>query len=152
MTMETRMNLIEINPSSPQVATKSVILLHGLGADGNDFVPIVAELDLLDSLALRFVFPSAPFRPVTINQGYEMRAWYDIYTMQLDARVDLDGINESVAMIDALIEKENKRGIVLNNIILAGFSQGAVIALTTALRYPERLGGCISFVGFSSFC
>src|SRR5689334_854056 len=110
------MDPIEINPSSSHLPTHSVIFLHGLGADGHDFTSLVPELNHSSSLSLRFVFPSAPFRPITINQGYAMRAWYDIYSMQIDARVDLDSIHESIELINALIANENKKGIPSNKI------------------------------------
>jgi len=110
---------IEINPSVPAVGT--VILLHGLGADGNDFVPLVDELHLPSELPLRFVFPNAPTRPVTINNGYVMPAWYDILSMNIDQRADQNGLNESVSALNQLIENEIKLGTPSNKIVLAGF-------------------------------
>jgi phospholipase/carboxylesterase len=135
-------SFIEINPKCTTKA--AVILLHGLGADGHDFVPIVDELNLSESLGLRFVFPHAPFRPVTINQGYTMRAWYDIRAINIDREIDEIGINESIQATHELIEKEIERGIPANKIILAGFSQGAVIALLTNLSFAKTLGGVIA--------
>jgi phospholipase/carboxylesterase len=121
--------------------TASVIWLHGLGADGNDFVPIVPELKVPSTLALRFVFPHAPVRRVTINNGMAMRAWYDIAAADLNNRADIDGVRQSQAQLEALIARENERGIASSRIVLAGFSQGGVVALHTGLRYPARLAG-----------
>src|SRR4051794_12373259 len=101
-----------------------VLVLHGLGADGNDFVPIVEELKLPDDLAVRFVFPHAPTRRVTINGGYAMRAWYDITDADLSNRADLTGVRESRDQIEALIEREKARGISPSRVVIAGFSQG----------------------------
>ena len=117
----------------------TVILMHGLGADGNDFVPIVGEFDLPGDLAIRFVFPHAPMRPVTINGGYVMRAWYDIVGSDLTNRGDETGIRDSQQRIEQLIAREKARGIAASRLVLAGFSQGGVIALQTGLRHPERL-------------
>jgi phospholipase/carboxylesterase len=119
----------------------SVIWLHGLGADGWDFVPIVRELPLPEGLALRFVFPHAPMRPVTVNNGFVMRAWYDIKQNDIARLPDEGGIRESQASIEALIARERARGISADRIVLAGFSQGGAIALQAGLRHPERLGG-----------
>lgn len=119
----------------------SIIWLHGLGADGNDFVPIVPELQLPPTLAVRFVFPHAPVRRVTINNGMAMRAWYDIAAADLSSRADITGVQQSQAQLEALIARENERGIASSHIVLAGFSQGGVVALHTALRYPARLAG-----------
>jgi len=124
--------------------TGSVIWLHGLGADGHDFEPIVPELRLPDDLPLRFVFPHAPVQPVTINGGVSMRAWYDILTLERDGPVDEEGIRASGEILDALIAREEERGIDAHNIIVAGFSQGGAIALHAALRYPERLAGLMA--------
>ena len=124
--------------------TASVIWMHGLGADGNDFVPIVPELKLPGTLAVRFVFPHAPVRKVTINNGMSMRAWYDISSSDLNNRADIAGVRQSQAEIEALIEREKSRGMSASRIVLAGFSQGGVIALHTALRYAERLAGVIA--------
>jgi phospholipase/carboxylesterase len=123
----------------------SVIWLHGLGADGNDFVPVVKELGLPESLPLRFIFPHAPMRPITINNGYVMRGWYDILDLgTLERRVDEQGIRESQAAVEALIAREIERGIRADKIVLAGFSQGGVIALQTGLRHQARLAGIMA--------
>ena len=119
----------------------TVIWMHGLGADGWDFVPIVRELPLPESLALRFVFPHAPERPVTINNGLTMRAWYDIAQSDIARVPDETGIRESQAAVERLIDREKVRGIDPSAIVLAGFSQGGAIALQTGLRYRERLAG-----------
>ncbi len=119
----------------------SIIWLHGLGADGHDFEPIVPELGLPESLPLRFVFPHAPVRPVTINAGMAMRAWYDIVSLDRDGPVDEAGIRASAALLEGLIAREVERGVPVGRIVVAGFSQGGAIALHTALRYPERLAG-----------
>jgi phospholipase/carboxylesterase len=137
--MSHELDCVELEPESP--ATASVIWLHGLGADGNDFVPIAPELKLPADLAVRFVFPHAPIRPVTLNGGMKMRAWYDILGLDRGAREDAQGIRESQAQIEALIRKENARGIPSGRIVLAGFSQGGAITLQTGLRYPEKLAG-----------
>ena len=129
------------NPSA------SVIWMHGLGADGNDFVPIVNELDLSGTPPTRFVFPHAPKRPVTINNGFVMRAWYDISFGDLEGnsrRADAAGVRESQEQIHALIERELKRGVAARRIVLAGFSQGGAMALHTGLRYPEKLAGIMA--------
>ncbi len=122
----------------------SVIWLHGLGADGHDFEPIVPELRLPDELALRFVFPHAPVRPVTINGGMAMRAWYDIVSLDRDGPVDEEGIRASGEILDSLIGRELERGMVADRIVVAGFSQGGAIALHAALRYPQRLAGLMA--------
>lgn len=122
----------------------SVIWLHGLGADGHDFEPVVAELRLPDELPLRFVFPHAPVRPVTINGGVSMRAWYDIFSLDRDGPVDEAGIRASGALLNALIGREQERGMSAGNIVVAGFSQGGAIALHAALRFPERLAGLMA--------
>jgi phospholipase/carboxylesterase len=119
----------------------SIIWLHGLGADGQDFAPMVKELKL--PAAMRYLFPHAPMRAVTINGGYVMRAWYDIASDKIDARQDTDGIRKSQKAIEALIAQEKARGIAPDHIYLAGFSQGGAIALHTALRQNEALGGVI---------
>jgi phospholipase/carboxylesterase len=122
----------------------SVIWLHGLGADGHDFEPIVPELRLPGSLALRFVFPHAPVRPVTINGGMSMRAWYDIFSLDRDGPVDEDGIRRSGVILDGLIRREQERGIDARRIVVAGFSQGGAIAIHSALRFPDRLAGLMA--------
>ncbi len=133
---------ITLEPPSP--ATACVIWLHGLGADGNDFVPIVGELGLPVHHAIRFVFPNATTMPVTINGGYVMRAWYDIISAELDKRADETGVRKSEVMIAELIADQRAKGIASDRIVLAGFSQGGVIALQTGLRYPEKLGGIMA--------
>ena len=126
----------------------SVIWLHGLGADGHDFEPIVPELRLPARLPVRFVFPHAPVRPVTLNGGMAMRAWYDIIALGGNAQQDAAGIRESERQVRALLQRENERGIATNRIVLAGFSQGGAIALHTGVRYPERLAG---IMGLSTY-
>ncbi len=133
---------IEIE-TAPQPAA-SVIWLHGLGADGRDFVPIVPELRLPSDLAVRFVFPHAPHRPITINRGYVMRAWYDIAETEFGRREDEAGIRESEQTVRALIRRETERGIASERIVLAGFSQGGAVALHTGLRLPQRLAGILA--------
>ncbi len=126
----------------------TLIVLHGLGADGSDFVPVAEALDLSAVGAVRFVFPHAPVRPVTINGGYRMRAWYDILGADLQRREDEAGLRESQAAIAALIDRERERGIAANRIVLAGFSQGCAMTLLTGLRYPERLAGLAGMSGY----
>jgi phospholipase/carboxylesterase len=121
----------------------AVIWLHGLGADGHDFEPVVPELRLPARLRLRFVFPHAPVRPVTINMGMPMRAWYDILQMG-GGREDDAGVRASQALLEALIARERQRGIESQRIVLAGFSQGGAIALHTGLRHAERLAGILA--------
>ena len=122
----------------------AVIVLHGLGADGNDFVPIVEELKLPAGLSVRFVFPHAPVRRVTINGGYPMRAWYDIVEADLSNRADIAGVRESRGAVEQLVQREESRGIDASRIVLSGFSQGGAIALYTALRYEARLAGVLA--------
>jgi phospholipase/carboxylesterase len=122
----------------------SVIWLHGLGADGHDFEPMVPELRLAGRVSLRFVFPHAPVRPVTINGGMSMRAWYDILTLDRGGLEDDAGIRASGKQLELLIEREQSRGIPGDRIVLAGFSQGGAIATYTALRHPARLGGLMA--------
>lgn len=125
--------------------THAVIWLHGLGADGHDFEAVVDAFDEAALPPTRFVFPHAPTRPVTINGGYVMRAWYDIVSQDFSARrEDPAGVRQSAAQIEALIARENARGIADANIVLAGFSQGGAIALHTALRHPKRLAGVLA--------
>jgi phospholipase/carboxylesterase len=121
-----------------------VIWLHGLGADGHDFEPIVPELGLRPNLSVRFVFPHAPYRPITINSGYVMRAWYDIAEIAIDADQDAAGIRDTEAHLHALIAREQERGIAPGRIVLAGFSQGGAMALHTGLRYPQPLAGLLA--------
>jgi phospholipase/carboxylesterase len=123
-------------------ARSSVIWLHGLGADGNDFVPVVEQLRL--PVPVRFVFPHAPLQPVTINGGYVMRAWYDIGYQDLTLKEDEKGVRESQQAVERLIAREVERGVPADRIILAGFSQGGAIALQTGLRHPGRLAGILA--------
>ena len=130
---------IETAPS-PDAA---VLWLHGLGADGHDFEPVVPQLGLPPQLRVRFVFPHAPVRPVTLNMGMRMRAWYDI--LQLGGgREDEAGIRESQALLETLIARERRRGVAAQRIVLAGFSQGGAVALHTGLRHAERLAGILA--------
>jgi phospholipase/carboxylesterase len=128
--------------------TASIIWLHGLGADGSDFVPIVRELDLTGCPAIRFVFPHAPTMPVTINGGYVMRAWYDILGTDLAKREDEKGLRASQTRVEQLIAAEKARGIPANRIVLAGFSQGCAMTLQTGLRHPEKLAGLLGLSGY----
>lgn len=135
---------IETRPSP----SHAIIWLHGLGADGNDFVPVVEQL-ALPNLGIRFIFPHAPMMPVTINGGFVMRAWYDI----VDAGLALDeederGLRASQSTITALLDKETRRGIPASRIVLAGFSQGGAITLQTGLRYPHKLAGMLVLSGY----
>ncbi|MGO9412565.1 MAG: alpha/beta hydrolase [Spirochaetia bacterium] len=125
-------------------AEAAVILMHGLGADGHDFESLVPELRMPASPSLRWIFPHAPVRPVTINGGVSMRAWYDIMAIDQNAPEDEAGIRESARLIGTFIQRELDQGIPAGKIILAGFSQGGAMALFTALRWPERLGGLIA--------
>jgi phospholipase/carboxylesterase len=133
------MEAVEIETGAPPAA--AILWLHGLGADGHDFEPIVPELRL--AKPLRFVFPHAPVQPVTINNGMRMRAWYDIFQFG-PGREDDKGIRASQRLVEELISQEVKRGIPEDKIILAGFSQGGAIVLQTALRYPKKLGGVMA--------
>jgi phospholipase/carboxylesterase len=124
-------------------ASASVIWLHGLGADGHDFVPVVPELKLPPSPGVRFVFPHAAVRPVTLNMGMRMRAWYDIKTLTAEGRADEQGLRESIARVGALVAAERAAGIEPRRIVIAGFSQGGAVALHAALRHPEPLAGVL---------
>jgi phospholipase/carboxylesterase len=137
--MSDLLEAIEIETAPAPTAT--IIWLHGLGADGHDFEPIVPELGLPKSTAVRFIFPHAPVQPVTINGGARMRAWYDVTN---DGQQDAAGIRASQARVEALIARERERGISPASIVLAGFSQGGAVALQTGLRYPERLAGILA--------
>jgi phospholipase/carboxylesterase len=136
------LDAVEIEPASR--ASAAVIWLHGLGADGHDFEPIVPHLGLAPADAVRFVFPHAPQRAVTINQGFVMPAWYDIRALDLERDADEEGIRESAARVAARIDHERERGVPARRLVLAGFSQGGAIALHVALRYPEPLAGVIA--------
>lgn len=133
---------VEVQTSPAPGAT--VILLHGLGADGYDFVPVVKELEALGAPPARYVFPHAPTMPVTINGGYVMRAWYDILGTDLVRREDEQGIRASQRMVEALIEREVERGVARARIVLAGFSQGGAITLHTGLRQAQPLAGLVA--------
>lgn len=133
---------IELRPETAH--RYSVIWLHGLGADGHDFEAIVPELDLPEKHGIAFIFPNAPIQPVTINGGMKMRAWYDILEISLQRKVDKQGIYQSATLIEQLIVQEIKQGIRPENILLAGFSQGGVIALHTALRMSNKLAGILA--------
>lgn len=133
---------VEVNPTT--LPTASVIWLHGLGADGNDFAPIVPQLNLPKDLAVRFVFPHAPVQPITINGGYPMRAWYDILGFAPGSREDAAGVQASAKMVQALIEHEQSLGVPAERIVLGGFSQGGAMALHCGLRAPERLAGILA--------
>jgi len=126
----------------------SVIWLHGLGADGNDFVPIVRELDLAGLPGIRFIFPHARTMPVTVNGGYVMRAWYDITGAELTRREDENGLRASQKEVEAFIAREKARGIPASRIVLAGFSQGCAMTIQTGLRHPEPLAGMICLSGY----
>lgn len=125
-----------------------IIWLHGLGADGHDFAPIIPELALPADLAVRFVFPHAPVRPVTLNGGYRMRAWFDITSLERKGPLDGKGLREAMQAVDALIARETARGVPAERIVLAGFSQGGALALATALAGEHRLAGIL---GLSTF-
>lgn len=135
---------IDIEPKSP--ATAAVILMHGLGADGNDFVPVVSELRLPASMAVRFVFPNAPAIPVTINNGFVMPAWYDITEINIDRKIDTGQLIASAEKVRLLVDREIERGIPSDRIVVAGFSQGGAVAYQTALTYMQPLAGllCLS--------
>lgn len=140
--MDTPLQLVRLEPPAP--ANASVIWLHGLGADGHDFEPIVPELRLPPDHRIRFIFPHAPIRPVSINAGMEMRAWYDIADQGLDRKVDEHGIRESAGAVQRLLDDELAAGIDSRRVVLAGFSQGGAIALHLGLRYEHTLGGILA--------
>ena len=142
MTLET----LELQTGDHPVA--SIVVLHGLGADGNDFVPIAQELDLSAVGPVRFVFPHAPVRPVTLNGGLPMRAWYDILGSDLARREDEPGLRQSMAQVQALLDREAERGIAPERTVLMGFSQGCAMALLTGLRAPRRLAGLVGLSGY----
>jgi phospholipase/carboxylesterase len=133
---------VQLDPEAP--ANAAVIWLHGLGADGKDFVPLVPELRLPASISARFVFPHAPVRPITINGGMPMRGWYDIVSLTRSDQQDETGIRASAAIVQALIECEVAAGVPRKRIVLAGFSQGGAIALHTGLRQAEPLAGILA--------
>ncbi|MBA4262270.1 MAG: carboxylesterase [Comamonadaceae bacterium] len=136
------------DPAAQPVA--SIVVLHGLGADGSDFVPMAQELDLSAIGPVRFVFPSAPVRPVTINGGYQMRAWYDIHPPgpQGTRREDEAGLRESQAIVQQLLERETQRGVPPQRTVLMGFSQGCAMTLLAGLRAPQRLAALVALSGY----
>ncbi len=146
MTTPTLLDCVE-HETGPQ-PTHSVLWLHGLGADGHDFAPIVPELRLPASMAVRFIFPHASIQPVTINGGMAMRSWYDILTPNLVKREDEAGIRTSEQAIQALIARENARGVPTSRIVLAGFSQGCAMTLHTGIRLKEKLAGLMGLSGY----
>ena len=133
---------IVVEPKS--AATSCVIWLHGLGDSGEGFAPIVPAFNLPANHGIRFIFPHAPEQPVTINQGFVMRSWYDIKSLDLHNRADMDGVLQSEALVKGLIQEQIDAGISPSNIVLAGFSQGGVLSLFTGLRYPEKLAGILA--------
>ena len=140
---------IMLTPTVPAVA--SVILLHGLGADGADFVPIVGELGLPATLPVRFVFPHAPVRPVTFANGFPMRAWYDIKAFDAAGRADDKGLAEASHRVAHYVNAEKQRGIASERVVLAGFSQGGAAALHAGVRFPERLAGVLALSCYLPF-
>ncbi|HWW05928.1 alpha/beta hydrolase [Collimonas sp.] len=144
--MSSTLETLEISTS--ETPTAAVIWMHGLGADGSDFVPIVKELDLSGCPGIRFIFPSAPSMPVTINNGYVMPAWYDILATDLTRREDEAGLRKSQSEIEALIAQQIALGIAADKIVIAGFSQGCAMALQTGLRYPHKLAGLMCLSGY----
>lgn len=142
------MPLESVEIETAPAPTASIVVLHGLGADGNDFVPICNELDLAAVGPVRYVFPHAPVRPVTINGGYAMRAWYDILATDLVRREDEAGLRASQVEIDALIARERARGIPASRIVLMGFSQGCAMTLLAGVRHGERLAGLAGLSGY----
>lgn len=143
MNESSQMVEVEVCNTTGKSPDAAVIWMHGLGADGHDFEPIVPALHLPSRLAVRFVFPHAPVRPVTINNGMSMRAWYDIFSLG-GGREDEAGLRATQQHIESLIARERARGIAADRIVLAGFSQGGAVALMTALRHPERLAGVMA--------
>lgn len=133
---------VEVEPAVP--VTASVIWLHGLGADGHDFEPVVPELSLPKDAGVRFIFPHAPRIPVTVNNGYVMPAWYDILEMNIDRKVDTAQLEASAAAVHRLIDREMERGVPSERIVLAGFSQGGAVAYQAALTYPQPLAGLLT--------
>jgi phospholipase/carboxylesterase len=140
------LEVIEIE-TAPQ-PTATVVMLHGLGADGNDFAPLASELDLATVGPVRFVLPNAPVMPVTINGGYRMRAWYDILGTEPQGRQDEAGLRSSLAIVESLLARERERGIAPRRIVLAGFSQGCAMALLAGVRHAHALGGIVGLSGY----
>lgn len=143
---EARLETVEVEPSAP--ADAAVLWMHGLGADGHDFESLVPELRLPAACAVRFVFPHAPLRPVTINGGHRMRAWYDITGFDRRAAQDEAGIRASAQALRALLRRERERGIAADRIVVAGFSQGGAMALFVAPRFEERLAGVVALSSY----
>jgi len=141
----------EVTLDPAALASASVVLLHGLGADGTDFVPIVEELRLPDAHPVRFIFPHAPLRPVTVNAGYVMRAWYDIISFTPEGRADTAGLAQSVERVNGYLRREIERGVAASRIVLAGFSQGGAVALAAGLRFPQRLAGILALSAYLPF-
>ena len=142
------MSLDCVEMQSAERPGASLIVLHGLGADGHDFVPIAQELDLAAVGGARFIFPHAPMRPVTMNGGYVMRAWYDIAGTPQARNEDEAGLRASQALIEALIRQERERGVPASRIVLMGFSQGCAMTLLAGLRHGERLAGLVGLSGY----
>jgi phospholipase/carboxylesterase len=137
-----------IEAESGENPTATILILHGLGADGNDFVPVAEQLDLQQVGPVRFIFPHAPVMPVTINNGYRMRAWYDILGFGEESPQDEAGLHRSRQLVEAVLAREKERGIPSNRIVLAGFSQGCAMALLTGLRHAEPLAGIAGLSGY----
>ncbi|HKK14456.1 MAG TPA: alpha/beta hydrolase [Gammaproteobacteria bacterium] len=135
------LQLLEIEPAGP--ARSTVIWMHGLGADGHDFEPLIPQLDLVQPRQARFILPHAPRRPVTVNNGYVMRAWYDVRSLDLRQQEDEPGIRASARAVEALIRREGERGVPPGQVVLAGFSQGGAMALHVGLRFAETLAGIL---------
>jgi phospholipase/carboxylesterase len=135
---------VEIEYPKGEPVNAAIIWLHGLGADGNDFAPIVPQLDLPAGLGVRFIFPHAPSIPVTINNGFVMPAWYDIKRLDVDRHVDTDQLKQSASWVHDLIEREIERGVPSERIIVAGFSQGGAVSFEAALTYPKTLAGIMA--------
>ena len=147
--MPIELETIEVHPAGTAVA--SIIVLHGLGADGTDFLPFADQIDLSAIGPVRWLLPRAPVRPVRVNNGYRMRAWYDIFQFGAQAtnpREDDAGLRESFAAVHALIDREVVRGVPAQRIVLGGFSQGCAVTLGAGLRYPERLAGLVGMSGY----
>lgn len=142
------MTLDTIEKETGPKPSASIVWLHGLGADANDFVPMVSELDLKGLGSIRFVFPNAPVIPVTVNGGYKMRAWYDVLGLEMLRREDETGLRRSALLVNELIAQERARGIAAKRIVLAGFSQGCAMTLLAGSRYPERLAGLVGLSGY----
>jgi phospholipase/carboxylesterase len=146
MNAATSLQTIELDPGVPPRAT--VVVLHGLGADGTDFLPVADQVDLCAVGPVRWLFPRAPVRPVTINGGYRMRAWYDILGADLVKREDEAGLRESILLVQQLLQREAARGVPASRTVLAGFSQGCAVTLGAGLRHGERLAGLVGLSGY----